>query len=285
MISNQHLTIRTQADDGIYQGGVLSELRPVVLSKLELYNVNLIKISYFCKNNSVRVYFHNQFPLLHGDVVKIVNTPNAALDGIYLLVETVGQIAYMTGFDKISDIQADFSLDGGELIKGYRISEMRISNGFIGIFSLRSFDISSINYATGTRVFLYTHAIEYADSITFSHLNGYSDVDISFNRSVEAANYYIGEDIFIVPKYNCPYSGWAKIARINVTGWISFSFAGGEGFQPCGISKIVRLSKTMLTGAFTVKDFANQTLNLAESTKGGFPSQEVQLRNVGYLFI
>ena len=139
--------------DGIYRGGILNKLRPVVLSKIELYNVNIVKISYFYKNHSVQVHFKESLKLSRGDAVRVVNTHGGTFDGIYILVEQIEQIAYLACFDKISDRQNNFSLDGGEH-QGY-MSEV-LNNGFVTILSLHHESVFDFFFEIEITFFLFS---------------------------------------------------------------------------------------------------------------------------------
>ena len=54
IFNSNHFTFRTQSKDGIYRGGFVNDLRPVVISKLEMYDVNILTIIHFAKNDTVR---------------------------------------------------------------------------------------------------------------------------------------------------------------------------------------------------------------------------------------
>ena len=151
------------------------------------------------------------------------------------------------------DNRKDFIIEGGELLHGYYVSELFVTGNFLRLRLVENFVASKLIYRLGMSVFLYTSMTEYGEYISFFHADGVTEARVKFQNQFEPTNYFVGEDIFLIPQLYCSYSGKATVAKSSADGYVSF-FAGGKGFQNCGKTKIVRLSKSLLTGTYTINN-------------------------------
>ena len=218
-------------------------------------------------------------------VVMLVNTPMEALDGVYRVQVREGNVTDLKRLDDIVDNRKDFIIEGGELVQGHYVSELLVTRNFLRLHLAENFVTSKVIYRSGMSVFLYTSITEYGEYISFFHADGVTEARVKLQNPFVPTNYFVGEDILVIPQLYCSYTGKATVAKSSADGYISFFFAGGKGFQNCGRTKIVRLSKSLLTGTYTINNVTENGIEFAEPISMMTTLPDTNISNVGYLFI
>ena len=72
-------------------------------------------------------------------VVMLVNTPMEALDGVYRVQVSEGNVTDLKRLNGIVDNRKDFIIEGGELLHGYYVSELFVTGNFLRLRLVENF--------------------------------------------------------------------------------------------------------------------------------------------------